>query len=111
MTEEEAGDPPPEETDHTGRTAERGDAVPAAEAPVAMDAPSLVPFIESPAHPDAASDQDEIETFVARRRAASGSTQATSRWSGLAARSCDFSRRRRRSLRPSGCLVNLRNLI
>jgi hypothetical protein len=76
-----------------------------------MDAPSLVPFIESPAHPDAASDQDEIETFVARRRAASGSTQATSRWSGLAARSCDFSRRRRRSLRPSGCLVNLRNLI
>ncbi len=83
---EEAGDPPLEETDHAARTAEHGDAVPAAEMPVAMDAPSLVPSIESPAHPDAASDQDEIETFAARRKrlqARRKQASKSSRWTAL----------------------------
>jgi len=84
-TTEEA-DPPPEETDHAAATAEHGDAVPAAEMPVAMDAPSLVPSIESPAHADAASDQDEIETFAARRKrlqARRKQARKSSRWTAL----------------------------
>ena len=64
----EAGAPPPEETDHAAETTGHGESVPVADIPVAMDAPSLVPSIESPATPDAASDQDEIESFAARRK-------------------------------------------
>jgi hypothetical protein len=74
------------ETDHAARTAEHGDAVAAAEMPVAMDAPSLVPSIESPAHPDAVSDQDEIETFAARRKrlqARRKQASKSSRWTAL----------------------------
>jgi hypothetical protein len=51
-----------------------------------MDAPSLVPSIESPAHPDAASDQDEIETFAARRtrlQARRKQASKSSRWTAL----------------------------
>src|SRR5215813_3864645 len=54
--------PPPEETDHADATAGHGESVPVAEIPVAMDAPPLVPSIESPATAEAASDQDEIES-------------------------------------------------
>lgn len=85
-TTEEAGDPPPEEADHAAATAGHGDAVPVAEMPVAMDAPSLVPSIESPAHADAASDQDEIETFAARRKrlqARRKQARKSSRWTAL----------------------------
>ena len=64
----EIGHPPPEETDHAAAATEHGDAVSATEMPIAMDAPSLVPSLESPANPDAASDQDEIESFAARRK-------------------------------------------
>ena len=41
---------------------------PSPRVPVAIDAPSLVPSIESPAHPDATPDPDEIENFAARRK-------------------------------------------
>ena len=116
----EAGAPPPEETDHAAETTGHGESVPVADIPVAMDAPSLVPSIESPATPDAASDQDEIESFPpaargfksdasrrdahrAGRRSSWCCSRSTLRWSELAARSCDFSRRRLRSLLLSVC--------
>jgi hypothetical protein len=73
----EAADLPPEETDHGEATAEQGHATPVAEVPVAIDAPSLVPSIESPAHPDAKPDPDEIENFAARRKEARRSSRRT----------------------------------
>jgi len=60
--------------------------VPVADIPVAMDAPSLVPSIESPATPDAASDQDEIESFAARRKRLQirrKQARRSSRWTAL----------------------------
>ena len=60
--------------------------MPVADIPVAMDAPSLVPSIESPATPDAASDQDEIESFAARRKRLQirrKQARRSSRWTAL----------------------------
>jgi hypothetical protein len=54
--------------------------------PVVFDAPSLVPSIESPAHPDAAADSDEIENFAARRKrlqARRRQARRSSRWTAL----------------------------
>jgi hypothetical protein len=54
--------------------------------PVVFDAPSLVPSIESPAHPDAATDSDEIENFAARRKrlqARRRQARRSSRWTAL----------------------------
>ena len=54
--------------------------------PVVFDAPSLVPSIESPAHPDAATDSDEIENFAARRKrlqARRRQARHSSRWTAL----------------------------
>jgi hypothetical protein len=82
----EAEIPPPEEADHAAATAEHADAVPAADMPVVMDAPSLVPSIESPAPADAASDQDEIESFAARRKRLQvrrKQARKSSRWTAL----------------------------
>jgi hypothetical protein len=82
----EAADLPPEETDHGEATAEQGHATPVAEVPVAIDAPSLVPSIESPAHPDATPDPDEIENFAARRKrlqARRKEARRSSRWTAL----------------------------
>jgi predicted Zn finger-like uncharacterized protein len=82
----EAGAPPPEETDHAAPATGYGESVPVADIPVAMDAPSLVPSIESPATPDAASDQDEIESFAARRKRLQirrKQARRSSRWTAL----------------------------
>ncbi|MFY9816358.1 MAG: hypothetical protein WAK36_06615 [Pseudolabrys sp.] len=51
-----------------------------------FDAPSPVPSIESPAHPDAAADSDEIENFAARRKrlqARRRQARRSSRWTAL----------------------------
>jgi hypothetical protein len=88
----EAADLPPEETDHGEATAEQGHATPVAEVPVAIDAPSLVPSIESPAHPDAKPDPDEIENFAARRKEA----RRSSRWTALILVQCRAGRRSQR---------------
>ena len=76
---------PPEATKHDA-AAVQDEAPPAAEMPVAFDAPSLVPSIESPAHPDAAADSDEIENFAARRKrlqARRKQARRSSRWTAL----------------------------
>ncbi len=78
---------PPEATTQADVTAGQDEAVSAAaEMPVAIDAPSLVPSIESPAHPDAAANSDEIENFAARRRrlqARRKQARRSSRWTAL----------------------------
>ena len=59
---------------------------PSPRVPVAIDAPSLVPSIESPAHPDATPDPDEIENFAARRKrlqARRKEARRSSRWTAL----------------------------
>ena len=59
---------------------------PSPEMPVAIDAPSLVPSIGSPAHPDTASEPDEIESFAARRKrlqARRKQARRSSRWTAL----------------------------
>jgi predicted Zn finger-like uncharacterized protein len=64
----EAPDLPPEASEHEAAAIQDDPAPPTAEIPVVFDAPSPVPSIESPAHPDAAADSDEIENFAARRK-------------------------------------------
>ena len=82
----EAADPSPAEADHAAPETEQGETAPVAEMPVAIDAPSLVPSIELPAHPDAASEPDEIESFAARRKrlqARRKQARRSSRWTAL----------------------------
>jgi len=77
---------PPEETDHAEASAGPSESAPVADIPVAMDAPPLVPSIESPATADAASDQDEIESFAARRKRLQirrKQARRSSRWTAL----------------------------
>ena len=78
---------PPEATTQADVTAAQDEAVSAAaEMPVAIDAPSLVPSIESPAHPDAAAESDEIENFAARRKrlqARRKQARRSSRWTAF----------------------------